>query len=219
VSFVLLALLATALPFNPEPVGAASLRPCGAQRHASRTVCHAPCTQTAGGQEAAPTGSCTFPTLQPVGAASLRPSDAQRPTVADARDSVRQVANLPMGDGAVTVGVGKGPIVFVGASSATRTVALAFAPAAVDRFVDDATALLKRGAAPARRHTDDRIVLNDQTSAGSLSFSRAITHHRAAYHFFFSDDPLTGFPLTATPIDVRAMLAALHRAARLTPES
>ncbi len=123
-----------------------------------------------------------------------------------------------MGDGAVTVGVGRGPVVFVGASSATRTVALAFDPAAVDRFVDEATALLKRGAVPARRQTDNRVVLNDRAGAGSLSFSRVITHHRAAYHFFFSDDPLTGFPLTATPIDVRAMLAALHSAARLTPE-
>jgi hypothetical protein len=229
---------ATAPSSASRPVGAASLRPSGAER----PIDSGPRSPDQHQQESSP-----IP--EPVGAASLRPTpraacggvgavfmppasahppqgdiekNSPLPGGEGARgrgDSVRRVADLPMGDGAVTVGVGKGPIVFVGASSATRTVALVFEPTAVDRFVEEATALLKRGATPARRHTDDRVVLNDRAGAGSVSFSRVVTHHRAAYHFFFSDDPLTGFPLTATPIDVRAMLGALHRAARLTPES
>jgi len=72
--FILILLTHTDADLIAAPVGAASLRPCGAQRHASRTMRRAPCAQTAGGQEARPYGFVYPRNLQPVGAASLRPT-------------------------------------------------------------------------------------------------------------------------------------------------
>jgi len=119
-----------------------------------------------------------------------------------------QVSNLAVGNAAVVVKSGRDHTVYVGASSPTRTVALVLLPTAVDQFVADARTVLL---AP---RTLDRAVLNDKSGTGSVSLSRVTTKHRATYHFFFSDDPLTGFALPATPAEVRSVMLALHRAAR-----
>ncbi len=119
-----------------------------------------------------------------------------------------RVSNLAVGNGAVVVKSGRDHTVYMGASSPTRTVALVLLPTAVDQFVADARTVL---VAP---RTLDRAVLSDKNGTGSVSLSRVAAKGRATYHFFFSDDPLTGFALAATPVEVRAVMLALHRAAR-----
>jgi hypothetical protein len=122
--------------------------------------------------------------------------------------SAGRVSNLTVGSGAVIVKSGRDHMVYLGASSPARTVALVLTPAAVDRFVADArTVLLASG-------TLDRVVISDRNGIGSVSLSRVTAKRRTTYHFFFSDDPLTGFALAATPLEVRSVMLALHRAAR-----
>jgi hypothetical protein len=137
---------------------------------------------------------------------------------ADASAQVQTVANLIVGDGVMVVKAGAGRRVLVGVGSSTRTATLTFAAPAVDQFVSEAHELLRLGARPLPPHAPDHAVLEEPANARALSLSRHLQRRagamRAAYHFFISDERLAGFTLPATPIETRAILLALHRAAR-----
>jgi hypothetical protein len=137
---------------------------------------------------------------------------------ADASAQVQTVANLIVGDGVMVVKAGAGRRVLVGVGSSTRTATLTFAAPAVDQFVSEAQQLVRRGTQPLPPHAPDHAVLEESSSARALSLSRHLRRRagaaRVAYHFFISDERLAGFTLPATPIETRAILLALHRAAR-----
>jgi hypothetical protein len=133
---------------------------------------------------------------------------------------IQTVANLIIDDGAMVVKAAPGKRVYVGAASSTRTVTLAFDAGAVDEFVAEAQALAARGAQRLAPRTIDRPVLEEQATARALSMTRQVPHGGSrdpthlTYHFFVSDDRLGGFTLVATATETKAILLALHRAAR-----
>ncbi len=142
-------------------------------------------------------------------AAPLAPATAQ----------VRAVANLVIGDGVMVIKAGTGKHVYIGAAgSTTRTVTLTFDAAAVDEFVADAQALVARGTRALPPHTPDRPEIEEAGSARALSMTRHMDRAHGVvtltYHLFVSDDRLAGFALRATPVEMRSILLACHRAAR-----
>ena len=129
------------------------------------------------------------------------------------------VANLIVGDGAMVIKAGPDKHVYVGVAGAdTRTVTLAFDAGAVDDFVGDAQTLIARGTRPLAPHASDRPEIEESESARALSLTRHMERVRGvqvlSYHVFVSDDKLGGFTLVTTPVEIRSIILALHRAVR-----
>jgi hypothetical protein len=128
------------------------------------------------------------------------------------------VANLVVGDGVMVVKAAAGRHVYVGAGSPTRAMTLTFESAAVDEFVAETQALVLVGAGSIPSHTINRPVLEERGSGRALSVTRHLILIRGAphlsYHFFAADERLSGLTLSATPVETRAILQALHRGAR-----
>ncbi len=137
---------------------------------------------------------------------------------APAGAQVQTIANLVVGDGVMVIKAAAGKRVLVGVGSATRTSTLTFAAPAVDQFVAEAQQLVRRGTRPLPASVPDHPILEETLSARSLSVTRHVSRRgstpRLAYHFFVSDERLTGFALSASPVETRDVLLALHRAAR-----
>lgn len=132
---------------------------------------------------------------------------------------VRAIANLVIGDGVMVIKAGTEKHVYIGAAgSTTRTVTLTLGAAAVDDFVADAQALVARGTRPFPAHASDRPEIEEAGTTRALSVTRHVDRAHGAvvltYHIFVSDDRLGGFPLSATPVEMRSILLAFHRAAR-----
>jgi hypothetical protein len=109
--------------------------------------------------------------------------------------------------------------VYAGVAGAdTHTVTLTFDAGAVDDFVADAQVLIARGTRPLAAHASDRPELQELESTRALSVTRHIDRVKGepvlSYHVFVSDDTLGGFTLVTTPVEIRSILLALHRAAR-----
>jgi hypothetical protein len=138
---------------------------------------------------------------------------------AAAAAQVRPVANLIIGDGVMVIKAGTGKHVYIGAAgSATRTVTLTLDAGSVDAFVADAQALVARGTRPVPAHTSDRPEIEEMGSTRALSVTRHVDRAHGAvtlnYHIFVSDDRLGGFALSASPVEMRSILLAFHRAAQ-----
>jgi hypothetical protein len=132
---------------------------------------------------------------------------------------VQPIANLIVGDGVMVVRAGPGKLVYVGVAGAdTRTVTLTFDAGALDDFVADAQTLIARGTRPLAPHASDRPEIEESESTRALSLTRPMDRvggvQVLSYHVFVSDDKLGGFTLVTTPIELRSIILALHRAAR-----
>jgi hypothetical protein len=139
--------------------------------------------------------------------------------LATAAAQVRPVANLVVGDGVMVLKAGPDKHVYAGVAGAdTRTVTLTFDAGAVDDFVADAQVLVARGIRPLAAHASDRPEIQESESTRALSVTRHIDRVKGepvlSYHVFVSDDKLGGFTLVTTPVEIRSILLALHRAAR-----
>lgn len=128
------------------------------------------------------------------------------------------VANLVVGDGVMVIKAATGRHVYVGAGSPTRAMTLTFESAAVDEFVAETQALVLVGAGTIPAHTINRPVLEERGTGRALSVTRHLILIRGvphlSYHFFAADERLTGFTLSATPVETKAILQAFHRGAR-----
>jgi len=141
------------------------------------------------------------------------------PPLATAAAQVRPVANLVVGDGVMVLKAGPDKHVYAGVAGAdTRTVTLTFDAGAVDDFVADAQVLVARGTRPLAAHASDRPEIQESESTRALSVTRHIDRVKGqpvlSYHVFVSDDKVDGFTLVTTPVEIRSILLALHRAAR-----
>jgi hypothetical protein len=123
--------------------------------------------------------------------------------------------NLTVGNGVVVVRARYGGRVYVGAGTATNTIALTFAADDVDQFVTDARALLP----PKPAKDQPTPVLSEPGSNRAMSFSRAGRGVKATYHFYFADENLHGFPLPATVTEAKGVLNALARGAAIAREA
>ncbi len=144
---------------------------------------------------------------------------AVTPPLANAAAQVRPVANLVVGDGVMVLKAGPDKHVYAGVSGPdTRTATLMFDAGAVDDFVADAQVLVARGTRPLAAHASDRPEIQESESTRALSVTRHIDRVKGepvlSYHVFVSDDKLSGFTLVTTPVEIRSILLALHRAAR-----
>jgi hypothetical protein len=134
---------------------------------------------------------------------------------------VQPIANLVVGDGVMVVKAGPEKHVYVGAAGGyTHTVTLTFDAGAVDDFVGDAQALVARGTRPLAAHASDRPEIEESASPRALSVTRHVDRAQGAqmlsYHVFVSDDKLGGFTIVTTPAEMRSILLALHKAARVS---
>jgi hypothetical protein len=141
------------------------------------------------------------------------------PPHATAAAQVHPIANLVVGDGVMVLKAGPDKHVYAGVAGAdTRTVTLTFDAGAVDDFVADAQVLVARGTRPLAAHASDRPEVQESESTRALSVTRHIDRVKGApvlsYHVFVSDDKLGGFTLVTTPVEIRSILLAFHRAAR-----
>jgi hypothetical protein len=141
------------------------------------------------------------------------------PPLATAAAQVHPVANLVVGDGVMVLKAGPDKHVYAGVAGAdTRTVTLTFDAGAVDDFVADAQVLVARGTRPLAAHASDRPEIQESESTRALSVTRHIDRVKGqpvlSYHVFVSDDKVDGFTLVTTPVEIRSILLALHRAAR-----
>ena len=132
---------------------------------------------------------------------------------------VRTVANLVVGDAVVVVQSSPDKQVYVGVGTDTHTSTVTAPATAVDEFVAESEAIVRLGAQPIPAHTIDRPVLQEGATGRSLSLSRLVEHHKhgvpvVTYHFYVSDARLTGYVVPATLEETKAVLLALHRAAR-----
>jgi len=131
---------------------------------------------------------------------------------------LRPVANLVVGDAVVVLKVGADKQVYVGIGTDTHTSTVTATAGAVDEFVAEAEAIVRLGANRIPSTTPDRPVLQEGGTGRALSFSRHLERARhettVSYHFFVSDDKLTGYVIPATIGEAKALLLALHRAAR-----
>jgi hypothetical protein len=139
--------------------------------------------------------------------------------LAPAAAQVRPIANLVVGDGVLVLKAGPDKHVYAGVAGAdTRTVTLTLDAGAVDDFVADAQVLVARGTRPLAAHASDRPEIQESESTRALSLTRHIDRVKGqpvlSYHIFVSDDKLDGFTLVTTPVEIRSILLALHRAAR-----
>lgn len=135
-----------------------------------------------------------------------------------AAPQAQPVANLVVGDGVMVIKASTGRHVYVGAGSPTRAMTLTFESAPVDEFVAETQALVLVGAGTIPAHTINRPVLEERGTGRALSVTRHLVLIRGvahlSYHFFAADERLTGFTLSATPVETKAILQALHRGAR-----
>ena len=132
---------------------------------------------------------------------------------------VRTIANLVVGDAVVVVQASPDKQVYVGVGTDTRTSTVTAPATAVDEFVAESEAIVRLGAQPIPPHTLDRPVLQEGSTGRSLSLSRHIEKqpHKlpvVTYHFYVSDAKLAGYIVPATVDETKAVLLALHRAAR-----
>jgi hypothetical protein len=150
------------------------------------------------------------PASAPAPAAARADSQPHGPT--SARPRSHSVARLPIGtDGAIiAVGVRYDSRVEVSGLVA-KPLTLAFPPAAVDEFVD-ATAKMVAARRSAKSTRLTRTVIDDP-DGGALSFSRRGGGKSAVFRFYFSDAFGTGFPITVTASETRAVLNALRTGA------
>jgi len=131
---------------------------------------------------------------------------------------VHTIANLVVGDAVIVVQASPDKQVYVGVGTDTRTSTVTASAAAVDEFVAESEAIVRRGDQPIPAHTIDRPVLQEGATGRSLSLSRHIEKQKkvsvVTYHFYVSDARLAGYIVPATPGETKAVLLALHRAAR-----
>jgi len=135
---------------------------------------------------------------------------------------VRTVANLVIGDAVVVVKAGAQKHVYIGVGTDTHTSTVTVTAPAVDEFVAEAQAIVRLGARRIPTHTPDRPVLQEGETGRALSLTRHLERQHdgnvVTYHFFVSDDKLNGYVVSATTVETKAMLLALHRAARAANE-
>jgi len=132
----------------------------------------------------------------------------------------RTVANLVVGDAVMVVQVAADKQVYIGIGTGAHTSALTASAAAVDQFVAETQAIVRFGTRPLPPHLLDRPELQESDSSGqALSVTRHVERiHRTpelSYHFFVSERRLTGYAVPATLAETKAILQALHQAARL----
>jgi len=152
-------------------------------------------------------GACHRKPPEPAPTPATTRADSQ-PQSPEVRRS-QSVARLPVGtEGAlIAVGVRYDSRVEV-SGVVTKPLTLAFPPAAVDEFVEATTKMMAaRRSAKSTRLT--RTVIDDP-AGGALSFSRRGSGKSAVYRFYFSDAFGTGFPITVTASETRAVLNALR---------
>jgi hypothetical protein len=140
-------------------------------------------------------------------------------TVAARTDAqARTVANLVVGDAAVVVKASSDKQVYIGVATDAHTSTVTVAAPAVDEFVAEAEAIVRLGARRLPAQMPDRPVLEETATGRGLSVTRHLERVRGVpnvtYHFFVSDDRLNGYVVSATADETKAMLLALHRAAR-----
>jgi hypothetical protein len=130
----------------------------------------------------------------------------------------RTVANLVVGDAAIVVKASSDKHVYIGVATDAHTSTVMVAAPAVDEFVAEAEAIVRLGARRLPAQTLDRPVLEETETGRALSMTRHLERVRGVpivtYHFFVSDDRLNGYVVSATADETKAMLQALHRAAR-----
>jgi hypothetical protein len=135
-----------------------------------------------------------------------------------AHAQARTIANLVVGDAVMAVKAGADKHVYVGVSSGTHTSLLTASAAAVDEFVAETEAIVRLGSRPLPTNTIERPELQDPDSGRTLSVTRHLAREhgptQVTYHFFVSDERLTGYVVPATPAETKSILLALHRAAR-----
>jgi hypothetical protein len=135
-----------------------------------------------------------------------------------ANAQVRTVANLVVGDAVIVVQASPDKQVYIGVGTDTRTSTVTASATAVDEFVGESEAIVRLGAQPIPKHTIDRPVLQEGATGRSLSLSRLTERQHGVsvvtYHFYVSDARLAGYVVPATPAEAKAVLLALHRAAR-----
>jgi hypothetical protein len=123
--------------------------------------------------------------------------------------------NLTVGNAAIIIRARYGGRVYVGAGDANHTIALTFDASAVDEFVLEARTLL-----PPHPATDQPTpIVAEQGSTRAMSFSRIRHGKTTAYHFYFADEALRGFPVPATLPECKAILTALARGAQIAHEA
>jgi hypothetical protein len=162
------------------------------------------------------TGAATPPLLAP------RPDSvptAPPPPATPAPDTTSTrgwtAGNLAIGDGVVIVRARYGGRVFVGAGTATNTIALTFTAADVEQFVAEARTLL-----PPHPVIDQPTpIVTEPGSSRAMSLSRVGRGKKTTFHFYFADEALRGFPLPATVIEAKAVLAAMARGAAIAREA
>jgi hypothetical protein len=130
----------------------------------------------------------------------------------------RTIANLVVGDAAVVVQAGPNKAVYVGVGTDTQTSTVKATAGAVDEFVAETEAIIRLGARRIPPTTIDRPVLQEGAGGRALSVTRHLERQhgvtQVGYHFFVSDS-LSGYVVPATPDETKAVLLALHRAARV----
>jgi hypothetical protein len=130
----------------------------------------------------------------------------------------RTVANLVVGDDAVVVQAGPNKEVYIGVGTNTQTSTVKAPAAAVDEFVAEAEAIIRLEGRKIPSTTIDRPVLQEGAGGRALSVTRHLERQhgetQVGYHFFVSDS-LSGYVVPATPDETKAVLLALHRAARV----
>lgn len=131
---------------------------------------------------------------------------------------IRTVANLVVGDAVIVVQASPDKQVYIGVGTDTRTSTVTAGATAVDEFVAESEAIVRLGAQPIPKHTIDRPVLQEGATGRALSLSRYVERQHGVsavtYHFYVSDARLAGYAVPATPAETKAVLLALHRAAR-----
>ena len=166
-------------------------------------------------------GAAVPPTGRRGASADTAPPPTQ-PATAPARPIIEPVADLVVGDGVMVIKAGTGKLVYIGIGSATTTSTVTVPASAVDEFVAETQTIVRLGTRRLPTQVLDRPVLEEGTTGRALSVTRHIERPqrpRAArpsveYHFFVSDEHLRGFTIPATPVETKAVLLALHRAAR-----
>jgi hypothetical protein len=135
-----------------------------------------------------------------------------------ANAQARTIANLVVGDAVMVVKAGAERRVYVGVGEGNHTSMLTAAAPAVDEFVAETQAVVVRGTRSLPPHVLERPELQDADSARTLSVTRHLDRQhgvtRVSYHFFVSDARLSGYVVPATVEETKAILLALHRAAR-----
>jgi len=131
----------------------------------------------------------------------------------------RTVANLVIGDAAVIIRAGSEKHVYIGVATAAHASTVVAVAPAVDEFVGETQAIVRLGTRKIPAQTLDRPVLQEGSTGRALSVTRHVEKQPSGtelgYHFFVSDDRLNGYLVPATPDETKALLLALHRAARL----